>query len=256
MKENTLPLAYGAFELKRTYQKSFSISLGIAALFHILLIGGILFYGYLSKQKEEKVLTIKNIADLGPPPTITQIEKPQIPISQPIVTPPAVGTPKPIPDEQAAEDITFATQKELQDINTEAVTGDSVNIVIPDSEYLPPMDTFISVQEQPKPIKIVDPEYPELAKQAGIEGTVIVAALIDKNGKVRDAKVVKSSGTNVGFEELALKAIMEWEFKPAIQNNNHYDTPNEDDTSDRVQNGKRVAVNHCRVESNKGSRKS
>ncbi len=220
MKSNTQTIAYGAFELKRTYQKNFSLALGIAALFHILLIGGILLYGYISQQREKDVLVIKSLADLGPPPTLTEIEKPQIPISQPIVTPPAVGTPKPIPDEQATEEVTLATQKELQEINPTTSTGnDSVEIKVDPGEYLPDMDEFIPVQEKPSPIKTVQPEYPELAKQAGIEGTVIVAALIDKNGKVRDAKVVKSSGTNVGFEELALKAIMEWEFKPAIQNN-------------------------------------
>lgn len=211
--------AYGAFELKRSYQKNFSLALILAAAIHLLIIGGFFLYGYITGASTKDVLVIKSLADLGPPPTITEIQKPQIPISQPIVTPPAVGTPKPIPDEQAQEEVTFATQKELTDINPNANTSDTVVIDVDPREYLPQEGEFVAVQEQPVRIKEVKPEYPELARQAGVHGTVIIAALIDKEGKVREAKVAKSSGSNVGFEEAAVKAAYECIYKPAIQNN-------------------------------------
>src|SRR3990170_3420287 len=142
--------AYGAFELKRTYQKNFSLALALAAVIHIVIIGSIFLYGYIKGQENKDVLHIKSLADLGPPPTITEIQQPQIPISQPIVTPPAVGTPKPIPDEQATEEVTFATQKELQEVNPTTSTGnDSVEIKVDPGEYLPAIDEFIPVQEKP-----------------------------------------------------------------------------------------------------------
>src|SRR4030065_2556029 len=118
--------AYGAFELKRTYQKNFSLALALAAVIHIVIIGSIFLYGYIKGQENKDVLHIKSLADLGPPPTITEIQQPQIPISQPIVTPPAVGTPKPIPDAQAQEEVTFATQKEMENINPNVKTSDRV----------------------------------------------------------------------------------------------------------------------------------
>lgn len=211
--------AYGAFELKRTYQKNFSLALVLAAAIHIVIIGSIFLYGYIKSEKEKDVLVIKSLADLGPPPTITEIQQPQIPISQPIVTPPAVGTPKPIPDEQATEEVTLATQKELADINPVSKGTEEVEIKVDPGDYLPSDTEFVAVQEMPQPIKKVEPEYPELARQAGVEGKVIVLALVDKNGKVRDAKILKASGANVGFEDLAINAIKQWEFKPAIQNN-------------------------------------
>ena len=49
-------------------------------------------------------------------------------------------------------------------------------------------------------------------------GSVWVQALIDKAGRVRDARILKPSGTQVGFEEAALAAAFEAVYKPAIQN--------------------------------------
>lgn len=215
-----MQFAYGAFELKRTYQKNFSLALLVAAAIHIVIIGSIFLYSYIKSEREKDVLVIKSLADLGPPPTITEIQQPQIPISQPIVTPPAVGTPKPIPDEQATEEVTLATQKELADINPISKgTSDTVVINVDPGDYLPSEGEFVPVQEMPQIIKNVIPEYPERAKNAGVEGQVVVAILVDKEGKVREVKLVKSSGANAGFEEAALDAAKQMIFKPAIQNN-------------------------------------
>lgn len=211
--------SYGAFELKRSYQKNFSLALALAAVIHLLIIGVFFLYGYITSSRDKDVLVIKSLADLGPPPTITERQEPQILITQPIVTPPAVGTPKPIPDEQAQEEVTFATQKEMTDINPNAKTSDSVVIDVDPGDYLPQEGDFVAVQEEPKIIKKIEPVYPELARQAGVEGKVLLVILVDKEGKVREVKVAKSSGANVGFEDEAVNAAKQWIFKPAIQNN-------------------------------------
>jgi TonB family protein len=54
------------------------------------------------------------------------------------------------------------------------------------------------------------PVYPSVAKQKGIEGTVIVEATIAENGTVSDARVLS------GPQELrsaALEAVLQWQFK-------------------------------------------
>lgn len=54
------------------------------------------------------------------------------------------------------------------------------------------------------------PVYPSVAKQKGIEGTVIVEASIAENGSVSDARVLS------GPQELrraALEAVLQWQFK-------------------------------------------
>lgn len=57
------------------------------------------------------------------------------------------------------------------------------------------------------------PVYPEEAKQAGIEGSVILALDIDKDGHVKKAVVLEPGGH--GFDQAALEAAKKLEFSPA-----------------------------------------
>ncbi len=212
-------LAYGAFELKKSYQKNLTKGLIFAALLHIALIGGFLLYGYLTREDlTTTVRVIKSLAELGPPPSLSQLEKPQVVVAMPQVAPPSVGTPKPVPDEEVVE-VEFATQKQLeQTVPTSDVKSGDVAINIPEEELLPGYGEFVAVEVQPQVINKVAPAYPELARKAQVEGTVYLDLLVDKEGKVRDIKILKPSGSNVGFEEAAIEAVKKWSFSPAIQN--------------------------------------
>ncbi len=55
--------------------------------------------------------------------------------------------------------------------------------------------------------------YPEIAKQAGVEGKVYVVAFIDETGTVNDVKVLK--GIGAGCDEAAVNAVKATKFKPA-----------------------------------------
>jgi TonB family protein len=57
----------------------------------------------------------------------------------------------------------------------------------------------------------VAPVYPEIAKRMRISGTVEVAATVDPNGKVKDAKAV--SGNHV-LSTAAEAAVLRWKFEP------------------------------------------
>jgi protein TonB len=86
-----------------------------------------------------------------------------------------------------------------------------------DKKY-PGEDDFVMV-DKPAQIKTqIDPVYPDSARINGIEGVVWVKALIDENGKVIDAKVIKCSRQNCGFEQAALEAAKKCEYLPATQN--------------------------------------
>jgi periplasmic protein TonB len=58
------------------------------------------------------------------------------------------------------------------------------------------------------------PRYPEAARQAGVEGTVLVKAYILADGSVRDALVARSAG-NSALDGAALRTIRESRFTPA-----------------------------------------
>ncbi|OGC77012.1 MAG: hypothetical protein A2Z27_01175 [candidate division Zixibacteria bacterium RBG_16_50_21] len=213
-----LAIAYGAFELKKSYQKNLAKGLLIAAILHLALIGGFLLYNLLAREDlETNLRVIKSLAELGPPPSLTKQEKPQLSVALPEVAPPSVGTPKPVPDEEVVE-VEFATQKQLEQAVPVAEGNDEVAISIPEEELFPNRGDFVAVEVEPKVINKVQPIYPELARRANVEGTVFLDILVDKEGKVRKVEVLKASGTNVGFEEAAKEAVKQWVFSPAIQN--------------------------------------
>ena len=220
-------ISYGAYELKRCYQKHLGLAVILAGFLYLVIIGGFVLYTKASEEIPEAkgVVRIKTLAELAAPPSLSQTQAPQIAVAAPTVAPPSVGIPEAVPDEEAPEEVTIATQAELGKIADLSATsiigggGDSIAVDIPYEEYLPPPEEFVPYDEPPIPIKEVKPEYPPLAKQAGIEGVVWVKALVDKNGKVRDAIIFKPSGASAGFEESALAAVKQNEYKPAISNN-------------------------------------
>ena len=70
------------------------------------------------------------------------------------------------------------------------------------------------VQEQ-KLIKRVDPEYPPLAKQARLQGTVRLQVTISPDGHVTDVRVL--SGHPL-LAPAAEAAVRQWEYKPTLLN--------------------------------------
>ncbi len=77
---------------------------------------------------------------------------------------------------------------------------------------------FMAWEEAPELIRStqVKPEYPSIARKAGVEGKVILQIVIDEQGNVLTADVVFAQPSGI-FEEVAIKAIMQWKFKPAKQ---------------------------------------
>jgi TonB family protein len=67
------------------------------------------------------------------------------------------------------------------------------------------------------PIKTYDvrPVYPPEAKDAGIQGVVIIEATIGADGKVKDAKVLRSIPQ---LDQAAVDAVRQWEFTPTVLN--------------------------------------
>ncbi len=220
-------VSYGAIELKRCYQKHLGLAVIIAGALHIAVIGGFLLYSNITSKLPEAVgvVRIKTIAELAAPPSVSQTQTPQVAVAAPGIAAPKIGIPEAVPDEEAPEEVTIATQEELgkiADLSTQSIIGggggDSIAIEIPLEEYLPAPGEFVPYDEPPVQLNEVTYEYPPLARQAGIEGTVLIEALVDKKGNVRDARVVKPSGSNAGFEEIAIEGAFKIKWKPAISN--------------------------------------
>jgi len=57
------------------------------------------------------------------------------------------------------------------------------------------------------------PRYTETARRAGVQGTVIVEAVINEQGRVTDVRVLKT--LPMGLDQAAVDAVRSWRFKPA-----------------------------------------
>ena len=137
------------------------------------------------------------------------IEQIDIPQTQQINRPPPPARPS-IPIESESEDISEdLTMDELDLESFEAWDA-------PPPPPSGPQVKFIPYDDPPVPKTPIKPEYPEIAQEAGIEGTVYVQAFIDKKGRVKEVSVIKGI-PNTGLNEAAMEAIRKTRFLPAMQ---------------------------------------
>lgn len=76
----------------------------------------------------------------------------------------------------------------------------------------PPM---ISRPMQGYLIHRVEPAYPNIAKIAGVQGEVLIKAVINTEGKIEQAKVISGSPW---LSKAALEAIQQWRYRPYYLN--------------------------------------
>jgi protein TonB len=68
-----------------------------------------------------------------------------------------------------------------------------------------------------QPRKVVDarPVYPDLARQAHVEGTVILEAILDRDGRIDHVRVVRSIPL---LDAAAVQAVRQWRYTPTVLN--------------------------------------
>ena len=67
----------------------------------------------------------------------------------------------------------------------------------------------------PAKVLHVPPVYPAIAQQARVEGVVIIEAIIGTDGRVKEARVLRSKPL---LDEAALAAVRQWVFSPTTLN--------------------------------------
>jgi TonB family protein len=85
----------------------------------------------------------------------------------------------------------------------------------------PPRDPLpgelIWVDEMPAQVHCAEPRYPELARAAGVEGTVRVLMLVGLHGRVERA-IIAPQGSIPMLDQAALEAALTCVFTPALSN--------------------------------------
>ncbi len=229
--EQTFVVPYGAFELKATYQRNMLIAMGMVTVLVLSILMSALIYSHFNQPIMIEIEPIKDIRGSIDLPSV-KFKVPKTPDFNTGSRREVIAesrTPTPVADSFFASDeltsIATIDEKALmtgsgngpitcEETDFNFAGGDG-NYGI--SEEITP-STFIKVETPPVMIQEHTPQYPRFCEAAGITGTVWIWALVDIDGKVLRAKVVKSSDTPA-LDDAALEAAYKNIFKPGIQNN-------------------------------------
>jgi protein TonB len=215
-------MPYGAPELLEVARKYMLRAVMVSSAAWILVFA--LSFGTNSilasrKPKETSVIVVP-YRELGaPPPLSNDAPPPQVRVTAAAAAPTA-AVPVPVPDAEAPSDATIKSQEEIAaatpSMPSTSDQGQQIVVAPPTDEELPKFGDYVYYEELPEAVNQVRPLYPDIARDASVEGTVMVQALVGKDGRVKDARVVKSVPM---LDAAAVAAVKQWIFKPALNNN-------------------------------------
>ena len=132
------------------------------------------------------------------------------------------------PPEPVIEEIDKVKQPEIDHIPIidEGAGDEDIDMPITSPDKLRDIHVFALPTEKPAPfvawdaepvlLRAVTPVYPSLARDAGIEGKVLLRVTIGTDGRVKTVSIIRSDVTPA-MEKAAMAAVMRFEFKPAMQ---------------------------------------
>lgn len=227
---------YGAYEVRRVYPRNAVLGIVLAIVLFTLAISAPLIIKLITNAlPDEKVVTVNTTTNLEEPPPVdkTQPATPPPPPPPPLkstikFTPPVIKPDEEVPDEPPP------TQEKLQEVDAGKTTVegdpdadvdltglDGTGDVIGEVEQ-----AFIAVEEMPEfpggESALIahiakNTKYPGIARENNIEGRVFISFVVEKDGSISDAKVIRGIGG--GCDEEALRVIKALpRFKPGKQN--------------------------------------
>lgn len=235
---------YGAYLLRKKYPRHLSIA--TAAMVFVFVAFSVYpsimrALGMEAEKQENKTIKVQmSMEDLPPPPPMDE-EKPPPP-PPPKVPPPQVKTvafkiPEPTPEEELdpeEEEQTIAEIEELKEAPNIGLEdkegedegffdgeidaeGDIPEVIVAEPE--PDINAFIFADEEPKPTNMGNIQksigYPQIAKDAGIQGNVVVRVLVDELGNYNKHRVINE--VHPILTKAVEKHISRLKFTPAIQ---------------------------------------
>ena len=164
----------------------------------VIALVGFIVAAIYSPPPKKKEIRIK-----APEIVRTEMLPPQL---QQLATPPPPPKPKIPVAAETEEEVEQETIEETEFTGYEKAPPEVTVEEVPQ---------FVPYDEEPKLLYLPEPEYPELAKKAQIEGVVELLLKIDEKGNVVGVRVAKS--VHPLLDQAAIKAAWKAKFKPAKQ---------------------------------------
>lgn len=233
---------YGAYFLRKNYARHLTVGMILISIAAVLFTFGPIVYNQLGlgvdEDAEEMMRIAMTMEDLPPPPPLEEDVPPPPP--PPDLPPPEVKQvsfkiPEPTPaDELPEEEATITEIKELEEAknigldDVEGVDeaaffdgvedggGDVPQVIV---EQVPDINAFIFAEEEPVPVNMEEIKkmigYPQLARDAGIEGQVVIRVLVDKNGNYARHRIINQ--VHPILAKACEEQLHKLKFTPAIQ---------------------------------------
>lgn len=161
------------------------------------------------------LVSTNTIYDPDHEPEIPTIE--EIPVTNKIETPPPPlrpPVPVTVPDDFIIEDVDIDLYPNLdlsdrfEPMPPEQVKDEEENHIFEFVEHMPELIGGMASIHR-------NIQYPEMARRAGIEGTVHIEFIVNERGEVENPRVVRGIGG--GADEEALRAVEQAQFRPGMQ---------------------------------------
>jgi protein TonB len=211
---------YGAYQLRREYNKRLGVSLASAIGFLIVAVGAP--YVINKFGGEEVVEKKKTIVDVNMELFQEEEEKPEEIKEPEVIEQPKIETLAFVAVEAADEPVEEPppTQTDVAETVVSTTTQEGENVDAPPPPVEEEVFDLAAVQEQPefpggmeKMYEFMGKmqKYPDMEYEAGIQGKVYVQFTVAKDGSIEEAKVLRSVSDGLDKEAMRLvKSMPKW----------------------------------------------
>ena len=197
-------------ETTRTYEKKRLFGLGATSLaLHAVVIGGVV-YATLSARPVDTAVRLDTTAVLLAPAQRQPAEPPPAELAQPLRGFQTVTVPTELPTSMPKLDL--QERFDPKDYSGIGVEGGRANGVVPSGNEV---YSEALVEERPALLSAPPVPFPELLKQAGIHGRVLLRAIVDTTGRVEPSSIEIATSPNPGFDAPARQWLVKALFRPA-----------------------------------------
>lgn len=236
--------AYGAYDLRSKYSTNLKLALASGLVCFSLALSSPIIKSHLFPEGMEEVdVTLNQSNELLAPPPVDKNQAPPPPPPPQEPPPPVRSTIKYTPpvikrdEEVRDEDIPPPQEAIKTDVGKETVKGnDDAPQVIEEPVVAAPAEKPVEVEAEEEVLLFAEesPEYPggagamygyigksirypSQAKRMGLEGTVVLAFVVEKDGSISNVSAVRGIGGGCDEEAARVVASMP-KWKPAKQN--------------------------------------
>ncbi len=223
---------YGAYDLRKNHNRSVAFALLITGASFLFAVSFPKIIDWITHKMDEVEVPVDiTPVDLTAPPPLDETEPPPPPPPPPPVMETVKFTPPVVTDDAVVDEPPPVQTEETPQISTETHEGDgNQDIIIPENTGPAVVEEVVEaplviVEQMPEfaggdaartkwiQNEIMKRGYPQMEKEAGIQGTVYLTFVVEKDGSITDVKVLRGVSGGPGYDKLALavtKAMPAW----------------------------------------------